>query len=220
VAADPVAESRGGSVGEAKWAAVKELESRFPGVTADCVNFEVLEEGDGEVRVRAEVDIDAWKSAAAEIPEEPAERVRAVVARVSSGLGLRATVDIEESAEEIRATVHGEDLGLLIGKHGATIDALQHLAWRAAFRGNEDRKQVVVDAAGYRERREAALRRSADRAVADALSFGRPVELEPMRAPERKVVHNYLSDRTDVETHSEGDEPERRLVVTPLRPSS
>ncbi len=76
-----------------------------------------------------------------------------------------------------------------------------------------------MDAAGYRERREAALQRAADRAVADALYFGRPVELEPMRAPERKAVHNYLSDRTDVETHSEGDEPDRRLVVTPpLRP--
>lgn len=214
---DPVAEATGGSVGEAKWAAVKELEPRFPGVSADCVRFEVLEEGDA-ARVRAEVDLEAWRKAADEIPEEPAERVRAVVARVTAGLGLRATVDIEESEDEIRATVNGDDLGLLIGKHGATIDALQHLAWRAAFQGREQRKQVVVDAAGYRERREATLRRAADRAVADALSFGRPVELEPMRAPERKIVHLYLRDRTDVETHSEGDEPDRRLVVTPLRP--
>ena len=125
-------------------------------------------------------------------------------------------MDIEETDDEIRATVNGEDLGLLIGKHGATIDALQHIACRAAFRGGEERKQVVVDAAGYRERREAALHRMADRAVADALRFGRPVELEPMRAPERKIVHNYLSERSDVETHSEGDEPERRLVVSPL----
>ena len=74
----------------------------------------------------------------------------------------------------------------------------------------------MVDAAGYRERREAALHRAADRAVSVALSFGRPVELEPMRAPERKVVHLYLSERTDVETHSEGDEPDRRLVVSPV----
>jgi spoIIIJ-associated protein len=219
---EPVAEGSGGSVGEAKWAAVKELEPDFPGVTADCVRFEVVEGGEpsDQVRVRAEVDVDAWRETAATIPEEPAERVRAVVTRVTGALGLRATVDIEETAEEIRATVNGEELGLLIGKHGATIDALQHIAWRAASRGREDRKQVVVDAAGYRERREAALHRSADRAVADALSFGRPVELEPMRAPERKVVHNYLSERTDVETHSEGDEPERRLVITPLRPKS
>ena len=214
---DPVAEATGESVGEAKWAAVKELEPHFPGVTADCVHFDLLEEGE-QVRVRAEVDVEAWRKAAAEIPDEPAERVRAVVARVTAGLGLRATVDIDETDDQIRATVNGEDLGLLIGKHGQTIDALQHLAWRAAYHGQEERKQVVVDAAGYRERREGALRRAADRAVADALSFGRPVELEPMRAPERKVVHLYLRERTDVETHSEGDEPDRRLVVTPLRP--
>jgi spoIIIJ-associated protein len=213
---DRIAEGEGGSLGEAKWAALKLLEPRFPGLTADCVRFEVLAESD-PARVRGEVDLDAWQAAAAEIPDEPAERVRAVVSRVVAGLGLRATVDIEEGGEEIRATVNGDDLGLLIGKHGATIDALQHLAWRAAFRGQEERKQVVVDAAGYRERREAALRRAADRAVADALSFGRPVELEPMRPAERKIVHLYLRDRTDVETHSEGDEPDRRLVVTPVR---
>ena len=76
---------------------------------------------------------------------------------------------------------------------------------------------MVVDAAGYRERREAALRRAADLAVADALEYGRAVELEPMGAFERRTVHMYLRERTEVETHSEGDEPDRRLVVTPVR---
>jgi spoIIIJ-associated protein len=147
---------------------------------------------------------------------EPAERVRAVVSRICVELELRASVDVEESDEEITATVNGDDLGLLIGRHGSTIDAVQHLAARAAFRGAEERKRVVVDAAGYRERRDAQLRRAADRAAEDALSFGRPVELEPMSANERKAVHQYLKDRTDVETHSEGDEPERRLVVSPV----
>jgi spoIIIJ-associated protein len=113
--------------------------------------------------------------------------------------------------------VNGEDLGLLIGKHGSTIDALQHLAGRVGFRGSDDRKAVVVDAAGYRERREGTLRRAADQAVSDALAYGRAVELEPMSSPERRIVHTYLRDRTDVQTHSEGDEPERRLVVTPVR---
>jgi spoIIIJ-associated protein len=215
-----VAEAQGESLGEAKWAAVKELEPRFPGLTADAVSFEVLEEAtedaEGPARVRAEVDIEAWRRAAEEIPEEPAERVRAVVARVVHSLGLRGSVDIEESEEEIRATVNGDDLGLLIGKHGMTIDALQHLAFRAAYRGLADRKQVTIDAAGYRERRESALHRMADRAVAEALKFDRPVELEPMRAPERKLVHLYLRERTEVDTHSEGDEPDRRLVVTPV----
>jgi spoIIIJ-associated protein len=210
-------EGRGDTLGEAKWAAMKELEPRFPGITADCVRFEVLEEPDeGPALVRAEVDEAAWREAAERVPEEPAERVRAVVARVVQALGLRGSVDIEESSDEIRATVNGEDLGLLIGKHGMTIDALQHVAFRAAFRGREDRKQVIVDAAGYRERREHALQRMADRAVSEALRYDRAVELEPMRASERKVVHNYLSARTDIETHSEGDEPDRRLVVTPV----
>ena len=151
-----VAEAEGDTLGEAKWAAVKELEVRFPGLTADCVRFEVGDDAGtgGPARVKAEVDVDAWRAVAETIPDEPAERVRAIVARVVNALGLHATVDIDESEDEIRATVNGDDLGLLIGKHGSTIDALQHLAFRAAFRGEGIRKQVVVDAAGYRERRE------------------------------------------------------------------
>ena len=213
-----VAEGEGESLGEAKWAAMKELETRFPGLTADCVRFVVAEDGEdgGPARVRAEVDEEAWRATAERIPDEPSERVRGIVGRVVHAIGLHATVDIDESDDEIRATVNGEELGLLIGKHGATIDALQHLAFRAAFRGEEVRKQVVVDAAGYRERREGALHRMADRAAAEALRYDRPVELEPMRATERKIVHTYLSERTDVETHSEGDEPDRRLVVSPV----
>ena len=213
-----VAEAEGDSLGEAKWAAMKTLEARFPGLTSDCVSFDVADDpgSDQPARVRARVDHEAWLAVADEIPEEPAERVRAIVARVVQALGLRATVDIDESEDEIRATVNGDDLGLLIGKHGSTIDAIQHLVFRAAFRGADDRKQVTVDAAGYRERRAAALHRMADRAAAEALEYDRPVELEPMRAMERKVVHTYLSERGDVETHSEGDEPDRRLVVSPV----
>jgi spoIIIJ-associated protein len=213
-----VAEAEGETLGEAKWAAMKSLEARFPGLTADCVSFDVTDDGgpDGPARVRAEVDREAWSAAATTIPEEPAERVRAIVGRAVHALGLDATVDIDETGEEIRATVNGDDLGLLIGKHGTTIDALQHIAFRAAYRGEGERKQVTVDAAGYRERREGALHRMADRAAAEALQFERPVELEPMRATERKIVHTYLSERGDVETHSEGDEPERRLVVSPV----
>jgi spoIIIJ-associated protein len=214
-----VAEAEGNSLGEAKWAAMKALEPRFPGINAECVGFEVMDDPGPErpARVRATVELAAWRAAAENIPDEPAERVRAVVARVVQALGLRATVDIDEDDDDIRATVNGDDLGLLIGKHGATIDAVQHVAFRAAFHGREARKQVTVDAAGYRDRREAALQRMADRAAAEALRFQRAVELEPMRAAERKVVHLYLSERMDIETHSEGDEPERRLVVSPVR---
>jgi spoIIIJ-associated protein len=217
---DPArADGEGATLGEAKWSAIKALERDHPGVGADDVSFEVLDEGDEEAgrpaRVSAQLDPE-HATAGDELPEEPAERVRAVLARVAVALDLRASVDIEEDDEEIRATVNGDDLGLLIGKHGSTIDALQHLVARAAYRGRSVRKLVVLDAAGYRERRENALHRAADRAVSDALDFGRPVELEPMNAAERRLVHTYLRDRTDVQTHSEGDEPDRRLVVSPL----
>jgi spoIIIJ-associated protein len=209
-------EAEGNGVGEAKWNALKRLEPRFPGITAECVKFVVVSEGgDGPARVVGEVDEDVWREVATTLPEEPPERLRALVIRVVQELGLRAEVDITETDEELRATVNGDDLGLLIGKHGATIDALQHLAMRIAFPHSERNKQVVIDAAGYRDRREEALHRQADRAIAEALEYDRPVELEPMRALERKVVHLYIRDRTDVETHSEGDEPDRRLVITP-----
>src|SRR3954467_10276249 len=178
---DATAEGEGGSLGEAKWSAIRALESDFPGIEADDVDFEVLDGGDPEegrpARVRATVDESRWEEDE-DLPESPAERVREMLSRVAVGFGLRASVEIEESDEEIRATVNGEDLGLLIGKHGATIDALQHLAARIGFRGADDRKSVVVDAAGYRERREGALRRAADQAVSDAIAYGRPVELD------------------------------------------
>lgn len=213
-------EATGDSVGEAKWNAMKQLEQRFPGITSDCVEFQVTADGEsGPAQVVGQVDEDAWRETAAAMPDEPAERLRALVTRVVQSLGLSATVDIEETDEELRATVNGDDLGLLIGKHGATIDALQHLAVRIAYKGERGDQRVVIDAAGYRERREEALHRTADRAVAEAIRYDRPVELEPMRSLERKIVHNYLAERNDVETHSEGDEPDRRLVVTPIRPS-
>ena len=216
---DLTVEASGESLGEAKWAAMKQLEPRFPGITAECVRFEVIEDPrpGGAAKVRGEVDRGRLARCGRGDPRGAGRAGACGGGRVVHALGLQATVDIEETDDEIRATVNGDDLGLLIGKHGATIDALQHLAFRAAFRGRETRKQVTVDAAGYRERREAALHRMADRAAAEALRYDRAVELEPMRAPERKVVHTYLSERSDVETHSEGDEPDRRLVVSPLR---
>jgi spoIIIJ-associated protein len=151
-----------------------------------------------------------------ELPGDPAGRLRTVVQAVVAELDPEATVEVTETEETLTATVVGGEPSLLIGRHGVTIDAIQHIAARAAFRGAGERKAVVVDAAGYRARREATLIRAADRAVADALSFERPIELDPMSAPERRIVHTYLKDRTDVQTHSEGEEPERRLVVTPV----
>ena len=107
-------------------------------------------------------------------------------------------------------------MGLFIGRHGQTIDAVQHLAQRVVFPDGPSSVRVVIDANGYRDRRAAALRGMADDAADDAISAGEPVELDPLPPFERRVVHEYLREREDVETHSEGDEPERHLVISPL----
>ena len=146
---------------------------------------------------------------------EAAERVRELVEHVNAAFGLGAEVEIEEVGGEVRATLHGDNLGLLIGRHGQTIDAVQHLAYKVASKDGPVR--VVVDAAGYRDRRRQALERQAEQAAADALRADRPVALEPMSATERKVVHEHLKDRPGLQTYSEGVEPNRRLVVAPLQ---
>jgi spoIIIJ-associated protein len=150
-------------------------------------------------------------------PEEPAERVRELVEGVLDELDLEGEVEVREEESRIEAeVVGGEDYGLLIGKRGQTIDALQLLCYQAAFRGMRERKRVVVDAAGYRARRREVLIARADRAAERALDESRTVEMDEMSAQERRVVHEHLKDRAGVETYSEGDEPHRCVVVAPL----
>lgn len=150
-------------------------------------------------------------------PEAPAERVRELIEGVLDELDLEGEVEIREDDERIEAEVVGdEDFGLLIGKRGQTIDALQLLCFQAAFRGLRDRKRVVLDAAGYRERRRDVLTARADRAAEQALERSVSVEMDPMSAQERRVVHEHLKERAGIETFSEGDEPRRCVVVAPL----
>jgi spoIIIJ-associated protein len=148
---------------------------------------------------------------------EAADRIEELLDKVIEALGLDAGLVIEEDDGGIRATLEGDDLGLFIGRHGATIDAVQHVAFKIANRdANRDEAiRVTVDAAGYRERREEMLHRQADQAALRAARSRRPVALDAMSATERKVVHEHLKDRDDVETYSEGTEPNRHLVVAP-----
>jgi spoIIIJ-associated protein len=148
--------------------------------------------------------------------EIPAERVRTMMERIADAAGVDATVEVREGEDGLHAEFLGDDLGLLIGHHGQTIDAIQHLAYRMASHGVDERVSVLVDAAGYRERRAATLRATADQAAEQAISGHRAVSLDAMSALERKVIHEHLKDRHDVETYSEGQEPSRYLVVAPL----
>jgi spoIIIJ-associated protein len=150
------------------------------------------------------------------IPDDPGERVAAILERVVDTLGIDATVEIEEDEGQITGLVDGEEVGQLIGRRGHTIDAVQLVCYRAAQRGIKDRKRVIVDAAGYRERRRDLIERQADRAAERALETGKEIELEPMTPNERKVVHDHLKDRSGVETFSEGEGADRCVIVAPL----
>jgi spoIIIJ-associated protein len=165
----------------------------------------------------ADIDNDEDEATGAEfLSDDPIERVQIVLDEIVDTLDLPAEVLVDEAEDEISARIEGEDLGVLIGKRGQTIDAIQLLCYRIAFRGRGDRKRVSVDAAGYRQRRRETVERQADRAADRALESGKEIELEPMTATERKVVHDRLAERSGVETFSEGDEPDRCVIVAPL----
>ncbi len=140
--------------------------------------------------------------------------MRFLVARIVAVLGVEARVDVEEDGGVITVTCSGPDVGLLIGRHGQTIDAVQYLLNAAAHRvQGDERKDVVIDAAGYRERRRATLESLAVRTAQEVLATGASVDLEPMTSVERKVVHLRLQDYEGVATASEGAEPNRYVVV-------
>jgi spoIIIJ-associated protein len=134
---------------------------------------------------------------------------------IVGALALDAQVEVEEQAGELTGRVRGSDVGLFIGRHGQTIDAVQHLAQRIVFPDGPGEARIVIDADGYRERRAELLRDDADDAAEEALRTGRPIEFDPLPSWERRIVHEHLRDRGDVETHSEGDEPDRYVVVSP-----
>jgi spoIIIJ-associated protein len=216
-------EATGETVGEAKWAALRELEKQHPGLDKSAVHFQVVTEGErgllgvgfAPAKVVATVSTDAVAADAVDESELAAE-ARALVTRIVDGIGVTGRIDVDESDEIITVSCVGSDLGMLIGRHGQTIDAVQYLANAVMWRRHpEDRKEVVVDAAGYRDRRRAALEALALRSADRALSDHEPVELEPMTAVERKVVHLRLKEYDGVETTSEGTEPNRYVVVHP-----
>jgi spoIIIJ-associated protein len=218
-------EATGETVGEAKWSALRELEKLQPGLDKAAVRFQVVSEGErgllgvGYAPARVIATVEADSVAAPVLREDESEqagRAREVLERILEAIGVRARLELHEDEKTITATFVGRELGLVIGKHGQTIDAVQYLvnAIAARDRGDE-RKPVVVDAAGYRSRRQASLDALAVRSAERAVSSGTPVELDPMTAVERKVVHLRLKDFPGVVTRSEGTEPNRYVVIEP-----
>ncbi len=235
-------EASGETVGEARWAAIRELERRYPGLDKDAIDVQVLSEGERGLmgvgrepaRVLARLTVVPVSPAPPSPPREErrsrsrqrsvsptfppatgpiAERADEVLTAICGGIGLEATVTVGEGPSGLVATVEGDELGLLIGKHGHTIDAVQYLVNAIVLRGEEDATPIVVDAQDYRRRREAVLRDTAERATQDAIATGKPISLEPMSSAERKIVHLVLQDHPQVVTESGGREPNRCVVV-------
>jgi spoIIIJ-associated protein len=218
-------ETTGETVGEAKWSALRELEQRAPGIDREAVRFQVVSEGErgllgvGYTPARVVATVERPPAAPPRPDEaEDAALARALLERTLGSLGVVGTVTVEDGDDEVTATVTGPDLGVLIGRHGQMIDALQYLANAIAHRAvGDDRRRIVIDAAGYRARRSVTLETLARRSAEQASATGRPVALEPMSAVERRLVHEALKDDPEVETASEGAEPHRYVVVVPHR---
>ena len=217
-------EATGETVGEAKWSALRELEKLQPGIDKAAVRFQVLSEGErgllgvgyAPARVIASVESNALVEAA-EPPQEETElggQVREIVQRILEAIGVRANLEIREDDESVVALLVGRELGLVIGKHGQTLDAIQELLRSAVQRQVRARVWVTLDVQGYRERRKEALRERAREMAARAVDEGE-MELEPMNAFERKIVHDAVGEIDGVTSFSEGEEPYRRVVIAP-----
>jgi spoIIIJ-associated protein len=222
-----VVEATGETVGEAKWAALRELERRQPGLDKTAVRFEVLTEGErgllgvGYAPARVVAMVEEGAAAVREPAVAPADEsdlaadVRSLLEEITHALHVDCRVEVHEDEAGIRVDCVGTDLGALIGRYGQTIDAVQYLVNAIVAKREGERIEVTVDAAGYRERRRATLEQLASRSAERVLSSGRPLELEPMSAVERKVVHLHLQDLPGVATSSEGTEPNRYVVISP-----
>jgi spoIIIJ-associated protein len=210
-------EGAGEDVAAAREEALRALRALAGDVAEADVEFVTVSEGDrglmGVGRQPARVVARAQVAAMALGPV--AERVRDVVERIAGAIDPALTVSVAEQGTRVVAVASGGDTARLIGRHGQTIDAVQHLAAAAALPGSDGEWEIVVDTAGYRERRERRLRALALKAASRALREGRAQALEPMSSAERRIVHTILLDHDGVETASEGRDPARFVVVRP-----
>lgn len=152
---------------------------------------------------------------AEEIAEDLIVAVDEFVTTLMNAMGFQATVDAYEAGDAIAVDVITKETGLLVGRKGETIDAVQYLTNVAVYKDRMFAKRIVVDSEGYRQRRVEALQGMAHRTARRAVREEQPLSLPPMSAAERRVVHVFLEKNPDVETSSEGEEEDRRVIITP-----
>ena len=158
----------------------------------------------------------AEEDAGAGPTSEVGPKAEELLTRILELMGMSAqVVSVKEDAEKVNIDLDSEDSGILIGRRGQTLDALQYLVSIIANREAVNRKRIVLDIEGYRVRRNAELEELAKRMAGQAVERGTSVELRPMSAYERRIIHVTLQDDEEVETVSEGEEPERKVLIVP-----
>ncbi len=213
---DKILEKTGKTVEEALQAALAEL-----GATIDQVEYEILEEPGKKGLFGLFSSKQARVKVTLAVKEEKALPARDAVAdakeflqKIFTCMSLEVLTEKFVNADgTVTLQLHGPDLGLLIGKHGQTLDALQYLTGLVANRNKDERTRIIIDVEDYRKRRAETLTRLAMRLADKVKRYGDSVVLEPMNPLERKVIHMALQDDRKVETYSEGDEPHRYVVI-------
>ena len=200
-------EKTGKTIDEAKQAALSELQ-----VSADMVEFEVLAEpskgflgliGGRPARILARVR-----------ELTPADKAKKFLSDIFAAMNLDVTIEVSEAEDGVVLNLIGDNLGILIGKHGQTLDSLQYLSNLTANKGLlEEKVRIILDIENYRSRREETLRRLALRLADKVRRTGERIVLEPMNRHERKIIHMALQDNYKISTYSSGDEPYRKVVI-------
>jgi spoIIIJ-associated protein len=215
------AEAEGADAEEARSRALAEIKRQAPWIDEESVSVQLVEEGErGLLGIGSRP---ARAVAFARVPDPPtreeselASSLRAYAELIVRSIAPDSRVELSEEAEAISISFSGGDLGILIGRRGQTVDAIEQLANAIAHnREGRDVKRVSVDAGGYRERQKAALSYAALQAAKRVIASGESQALEPMSAYERRLVHERLKDYTGVSTTSEGNDPSRYVVVLP-----
>jgi len=199
----------GRTVEEALTMALREL-----GVSREAVRVEVLSEP-----TRGVFGLFGVKPAVVRVvvEEGPVSRATTLVKSILGAMGLSGEVTAKEDGEAITVDIAGENLGPLIGRRGETLNALQYLVGLAVNRGKEEKKRVVIDIGGYRRKRDQTLRELAIKLADKVKERGRSIVLEPMSPHERRIIHMTLRGRDDIYTFSKGEEPFRKIVISPRR---
>lgn len=202
-------ERTGRTVEEAVELALQELN-----VTIDRVEVVILEEPSKGI-------LGFWGSKPAKVKvllkDSLVERAEGLLKSILAVMKLPAKVNIKEKEKVLLMELQGQDLGILIGRRGETLDALQYLVNLSVNRNQELRKKVVIDIESYRERRCDSLRKLASKLADKARQTGRNVVMEPMNAHERRIIHTALQGRNDIYTFSEGEEPYRKIIISPKK---